>query len=106
MGHLQGLKPTLILLAFPGVKTPGSLRFGSIASRLTPGLKSRPTSPGLPVPAYQSRPTSPGLPSWPTSPGLPDFGDLAGFFEEELGVDAGVVPADAEPEVGSGGAAG
>ena len=83
MGHLQGLKPTLILLAFPGVKTPGSLRFGSIASRLTPGLKSRPTSPGL-----------------------PDFGDLAGFFEEELGVDAGVVPADAEPEVGSGGAAG
>jgi len=92
MGHLQGLKPTLILLAFPGVKTPGSLRFGSIASRLTPGLKSRPTSPGLPVPAYR--------------PGLPDFGDLAGFFEEELGVDAGVVPADAEPEVGSGGAAG
>ena len=101
MGHLQGLKPTLILLAFPGVKTPGSLRFGSIASRLTPGLKSRPTGPGLPVPAYQSRPTVLAY-----RPGLPDFGDLAGFFEEELGVDAGVVPADAEPEVGSGGAAG
>ena len=99
MGHLQGLKPTLILLAFPGVKTPGSLRFGSIASRLTPHA-------GTEVPAYQSRPTSPGLPVPAYRPGLPDFGDLAGFFEEELGVDAGVVPADAEPEVGSGGAAG